>query len=61
MGKVPWYGQLGAFVLGAAVMAGAFYYFVEIGKQEALAAKSTELEEIRTRVSAGVETRPPPA
>lgn len=55
MAKVPWYGQLGAFVLGAAVMAGAFYYFVEIGKQEALAVKSKEMQEIQARVAAGVE------
>jgi type IV pilus assembly protein PilO len=56
MGKLPWYAQLGAFVVIAAAMAGAFYYFVEIDKQTTLAAKSKELEEIRARVAAGVES-----
>ena len=56
MEKLPWYGQLGAFVAGAAVMAGAFYYFVETNKQETLAAKSKELAEIQQRVTRGVES-----
>ena len=56
MSKLPWYGQLGAFVAGAAVMAGAFYYFVEIDKQKTLATKTTELTEIRDRVTKGVES-----
>lgn len=54
--KLPWYGQLGVFVALAAAMAGAFYYFVEIDTQLTLAAKNTELTEVRTRVAAGVES-----
>lgn len=56
MGNLPWYYQLAVFVVGAAVMAGAFYYFYEIDKQVTLAAKTTELEEIRARVTTGVES-----
>ena len=56
MGKLPWYGQLGVFVALAAVMAGAFYYFVEIDRQKTLATKNTQLAEIRTRVAKGVES-----
>jgi type IV pilus assembly protein PilO len=56
MAKLPWYGQLGAFVAGAAVMVGAFYYFVEIDTQVTLAAKSKELGEIQERVTKGVES-----
>ena len=56
MSKLPWYGQLGAFVAGAVVLAGAFYYFVEIDKQTTLAAKKTELAEIQDRVAKGVES-----
>lgn len=56
MGKLPWYGQLGAFVMGAVVLAGAFYYFVEIDKQKTLATKLTQLTEIRDRVAKGVES-----
>lgn len=56
MGKLPWYAQLGVFVALAAVMAGAFYYFVEIDRQKTLATKNTQLAEIRTRVAKGVES-----
>lgn len=56
MGKLPWYAQLGVFVALAAVMAGAFYYFVEIDRQKTLATKNTELAEIRGRVAKGVES-----
>ena len=55
MGNLPWYYQLGVFVLIAAAMAGAFYYFIETDKQVTLAAKQTELDQIRDRVSKGVE------
>ena len=56
MGKLPWYAQLGVFVAGAAAMAGAFYYFVEIDRQKTLATKNIELAEIRDRVAKGVES-----
>ena len=56
LGKLPWYGQLAAFVALAAAMVGAFYYFVETGRQVTLAAKNTELAEIRDRVAKGVES-----
>jgi type IV pilus assembly protein PilO len=54
--KLPWYGQLAAFVALAAAMVGAFYYFVETGLQVTLAAKNTELTQIRDRVAKGVES-----
>ena len=56
LAKLPWYGQMGVFVVAAAALAGAFYYFYEIDKQVVLTAKSTELEEIRDRVTKGVES-----
>lgn len=56
MSKLPWYWQLGVFVLIAAAMAGAFYYFYEIDKQVVLTARSAELELIRDRVTKGVES-----
>ena len=56
LSKLPWYGQLGVFVVIAAAMAGAFYYFYEIDKQVVLTAKSTQLEQIRDRVAKGVES-----
>ncbi len=56
LSKLPWYGQLGVFVVIAAAMAGAFYYFYEIDKQVVLTAKSAQLEQIRDRVAKGVES-----
>jgi type IV pilus assembly protein PilO len=51
--KLPWYAQIGVFVGISLVLAGAFYYFVEMPKQVALDAKAKELSEIRGRVSRG--------
>jgi type IV pilus assembly protein PilO len=52
---MPWYAQIGVFVVISAGLIGAFYYFVESKKQVELAAKATELSEIRGRVSRGRE------
>jgi type IV pilus assembly protein PilO len=51
--KLPWYGQIGIFVVMSAVMAGAFYYYVETPAQEAMAARRVELNAINTRVQEG--------
>lgn len=53
LSKLPWYGQIGVFVGASLVLAGVFYYFVEMPRQEALAKKTTELSEIRGRVTRG--------
>ena len=50
---MPWYAQIGAFVLIAVALAGAFYYFVESPRQVTLRAQTTELSEIRARISRG--------
>ena len=55
LAKMPWYAQIGAFVLIAGALAGAFYYFVEAPRQIELEAKAKELSEIRGRVSRGRE------
>ena len=55
LAKMPWYAQIGVFVVISAGLIGAFYYFVESKKQVELAAKATELSEIRGRVSRGRE------
>lgn len=56
LSKYPWYAQLGVFVLIAAGFAGAFYYFVEMPKQQALAGQRTELAAIEGRNAKGQET-----
>jgi type IV pilus assembly protein PilO len=53
LSKLPWYGQIGAFVLIAVALAGAFYYFVESPKQVTLQAQTRELSDIRGRISKG--------
>jgi type IV pilus assembly protein PilO len=56
LSKYPWYAQLAIFVAIAAGFAGAFYYFVEMPQQQALAAKRTELSAIEGRNAKGQET-----
>jgi len=53
LAKLPWYAQIGVFVLISLALAGAFYYFVEAPKQIALDAKAKELSDIRGRISKG--------
>jgi type IV pilus assembly protein PilO len=53
LAKLPWYGQVGAFVALALVGAGVFYYFYEMPQQEALAAQAQELSAIRGRITRG--------
>lgn len=53
LAKLPWYGQIGAFVLVAALGAGAFYYFYEAPAQIELTAQAQELSAIRGRISRG--------
>ncbi|MDP1569578.1 MAG: type 4a pilus biogenesis protein PilO [Vicinamibacterales bacterium] len=56
LSKLPWYGQLAVFVVISAAGAGAFYYFFEQPRQEALATRQTELTAIRARITVGLAT-----
>jgi type IV pilus assembly protein PilO len=56
LAKLPWYAQIGIFVVIAAAGAGAFYYFYEMKVQEAMAARTRELSTIRGRISRGQAT-----
>jgi type IV pilus assembly protein PilO len=53
LAKLPWYAQIGAFVVISIGLAGAFYYFVESARQVELAAKAQELSDIRGRITRG--------
>ena len=53
LAKMPWYAQIGVFVLISLGLAGAFYYFYESKKQVELEAKTRELSDIRGRISKG--------
>jgi type IV pilus assembly protein PilO len=53
LAKLPWYGQVGAFVLISVIAAGAFYYFYDMPQQAAIAIQAKELSDIRGRISKG--------
>jgi type IV pilus assembly protein PilO len=53
LSKLPWYGQIGVFVVLSLVLAGAFYYYYETPAQTAMAARTTQLTAIRSRVALG--------
>jgi type IV pilus assembly protein PilO len=53
LSKLPWYGQIGVFVVLSAIFAGAFYYRVETPAQTAMAARTAELNQITLRVQQG--------
>lgn len=56
LSKLPWYGQLAVFVVLSAAGAGAFYYFFEQPRQEAMAVRQAELTSIRSRITVGLTT-----
>jgi type IV pilus assembly protein PilO len=56
LSKLPWYGQLAVFVVLSAAGAGAFYYFFEQPRQEAMAARTRELDAIQARIAVGLAT-----
>jgi type IV pilus assembly protein PilO len=53
LAKLPWYGQIGAFVVVALLGAGLFYYLYEIPQQAELATQAKELSAIRGRITQG--------
>ncbi|MCC7125097.1 MAG: type 4a pilus biogenesis protein PilO [Acidobacteria bacterium] len=53
--KMPWYGQLGVFVLLAGVGVGAFYYLYESPRQAELAVRNGEIAAVRARNARGAE------
>jgi type IV pilus assembly protein PilO len=56
LNKLPWYGQLAVFVTLSLAGAGAFYYFYETPRQEAMAVRQNELNAIQARISVGLTT-----
>jgi type IV pilus assembly protein PilO len=53
LSKLPWYGQIGIFVVASLALVGAFWYLVESPRQIELDKKTKELSEIRGRVTSG--------
>jgi type IV pilus assembly protein PilO len=56
LGKMPWYGQLGAFVFLSLAGAGVFYYFYARPAQENINARRAQLASIRVEIDKGMAT-----
>jgi type IV pilus assembly protein PilO len=54
--KLPWYGQIGAFVALAAAAVGAFWYFYVQPAQEQMASRYAQLETLRGDINRGLVT-----
>ena len=53
LNKLPWYGQLGAFVALSAAAAGAFCYFIESPARDEMAGRQAQLAALRAEVVKG--------
>ena len=53
LAKLPWYGQIGVFVVISLGLMAGFYYQVETPAQQAMATRRTELDAINLRVQQG--------
>ena len=56
LNKLPWYGQVGAFVALALAIVAAFWYFWVQPAQEGLTAKRAELAKLQETVNRGLAT-----
>jgi type IV pilus assembly protein PilO len=54
--KLPWYAQIGAFVLLAVAAAGGFYYYVEMPRHADIELRRSQLKAIRADVTKGLAT-----
>jgi type IV pilus assembly protein PilO len=54
--RLPWYGQLGAFVVLALGGAGAFVYYYEMPVRADFASREAQLEALKKDISMGVNT-----
>jgi type IV pilus assembly protein PilO len=54
--KLPWYAQVGAFVVLTGGACGAFYYYYEMPVQAELEGRRAELVKLRAQVMKGVTT-----
>lgn len=56
LNKLPWYGQLGAFVGLSVAVAGAFWYFYARPAQDSITARREELTTLRREIDRGLAT-----
>lgn len=56
LNKLPWYAQVGTFLVLSIAGVAAFYYFYAAPKQEEMAAQQKQLEALRADISRGLAT-----
>jgi type IV pilus assembly protein PilO len=56
LSKLPWWGQIVAFVVLACLMIGGFYYEIAMGAQEEMHQKESTLAALKTDINKGVNT-----
>ena len=54
--KLPWYAQIGAFVVLAVAGCGVFYYYYEVPVRADLASRETQLVALRADIAKGLTT-----
>jgi len=54
--KLPWYAQIGAFVVLAGVGAGMFYQYYEVPARAEMATRETQLKGLKADIAKGLET-----
>jgi len=56
LANLPWYAQIGAFVVLAVAGVGAFYYYYEMPVQADMASRETQLTALRADINKGLNT-----
>ena len=56
LSKLPWYGQIGAFLILGVGGASAFYYYYELPMHNDIAAREFQLSSLRNDAAKGLET-----
>jgi type IV pilus assembly protein PilO len=54
--KLPWYAQIGAFLVLACGGVGAFYYYYEMPQRTEMVSRQTQLKALRKDIDKGLET-----
>jgi type IV pilus assembly protein PilO len=54
--KLPWYAQIGAFVVLACAGIGAFFYYYELPQRAEMGAREAQLKTLKADVSKGLAT-----
>ena len=55
--KLPWYAQVGAFVVLAVVGVGLFYYYYEVPAQADMAVRAASCQTLRGDITKGLDDR----